>query len=75
MLMRSEQSSKDTLVTFLPANDDLEEFWTAGYAEKALLPDLQYLEARVEFQQEKNIASLFHFPGRYMPLPVRVDLC
>ena len=54
MFMRFEQSSKDTLATFLPANDDLQELWKAEKVEKALLPDLQYLEAWAEFQREKR---------------------
>ena len=49
-----EQSSKDALATFLPANDDLQELWSAKYAQKTLLPNLQYLEARAEFQHEKR---------------------
>ena len=50
MFMRFEQLAKDTLATFLPANDDLQELWKAHNVEKALLPNLQYLEARAEFQ-------------------------
>ena len=61
MFMPFEQSSKDTLATFLPANDDLQELWKADNVEKALLPNLQYLEARAEFQHEKHrvFVSLF----------------
>lgn len=74
MFMRFEQSAKDTQATFLPANDDLQELWQAENVEKALLRNLQYLEARAEFQP-KSLASLFHFSCRYMPLLVALDLC
>lgn len=59
MFMRFEHSSKDTLVTFLPANGDLQELWRAEKVAKALLPNLQYLEARAEFQL--SIPFSLHF--------------
>lgn len=61
MVMRFEQSSKDTLATFLPANGDLQELWMADNLEKALLPNLHYLEARAEFQHEKTSRFCFNF--------------
>ena len=62
--MPFEQSSKDTLATFLPANDELQELWKAdNVVEKALLPNLQYLEARAEFQlsTRKALRTRFNF--------------